>query len=153
MFEYRLEHVFSYVVTLAAPPEVIGPVPGGIRANFYVQRGEISGPRLRGTIRPVGGDWLTVRNDGVGILDVRATLESHDGALIEIAYTGVGDFGEDGYQKFLRQELPPSVQLRVAPRFRTAHPNYQWLNRVQCIGVGEVDMGSLEVRYDIYALR
>jgi len=47
MFEYRLEHVFSYVVTLAAPPEVIGPVPGGIRANFYVQRGEISGPRLR----------------------------------------------------------------------------------------------------------
>ncbi len=29
MFEYRLEHIFSFVVTLKSPPEVIGPVPGG----------------------------------------------------------------------------------------------------------------------------
>ncbi len=64
----------SYVVTLENPPEVIGPVPEGIRANFYVTGGEISGPRLQGTVRPVGGDWLTVRTDGMGILDVRATL-------------------------------------------------------------------------------
>lgn len=64
MFEYRLEHIFSYSATLKNPPEVIGPVPGGIRANFYITGGEISGPRLRGTLRPVGGDWLTVRPDG-----------------------------------------------------------------------------------------
>jgi hypothetical protein len=153
MFEYRLEHIFSYVVTLKDPPEIIGPVPEGIRANFYVTGGEISGPKLRGTIRPVGGDWLTVRTDGMGILDVRATLESHDGALIDTAYTGVADFGEDGYARFLRQDLPRTVQLRVVPRFRTVHPGYQWLNRVQCIGIGEVDMERLEVRYDMYALR
>ena len=153
MFEYRLEHVFSYVETMKNPPEVIGPVPGGIRVNFYVVDGEISGPRLRGRVRPVGGDWFTVRTDGVGILDVRATFESHDGALIETAFTGVGDLGEDGYQKFLRQELPLSLQLRVAPRFRTAHPDYEWLNRVQCIGVGEINMEPLEVRFDIYAMR
>jgi hypothetical protein len=152
MFEYRLDHVFSYVVTLKSPPEVIGPVPGGIRTNFYVVDGEISGPRLRGRVRPVGGDWFTVRTDGVGILDVRATFESHDGALIEIAFTGIGDLGEDGYQKFLRQELTRSLQLRVAPRFRTAHPDYEWLNRVQCIGVGEINMEPLEVRFDIYAM-
>jgi hypothetical protein len=153
MFKYRLEHIFSYLVTLKDPPEIIGPVPEGIRANFYVTGGEISGPRLRGTIRPVGGDWLTVRTDGMGILDVRATLESHDGALIDTAYTGVADFGEDGYARFLRQDLPRTVQLRVVPRFRTVHPGYQWLNRVQCIGIGEVDMERLEVRYDMYALR
>lgn len=84
---------------------------------------------------------------------MRATLESHDGALIDVAYTGVSDLGEDGYQKFLRQELPRTVQIRVAPRFGTAHPAYQWLNRVQCIGIGELDMEPLEVRYDIYAPR
>jgi hypothetical protein len=67
MFEYRLEHIFSYVATLKNPPEVIGPVPGGIRVNFYVVGGEISGPRLRGKVRSVGGDWFTVRTDGVGI--------------------------------------------------------------------------------------
>ena len=125
MFEYRLEHVFFYVATLKDPPEVIGPVPCGIRANFYVVEGEITGPRLRGRVRPVGGDWFTVRPDGVGILDVRATFESHDGASIEIAFSGVGDSGQDGYQKFLRQELPLSLQLRIAPRFRTAHPDYE----------------------------
>ena len=152
MFPYRMEHVFSYVVRLKNPPEIIGSVPGGIRANFYVLGGEISGPKLRGTIRPVGGDWLTVRTDGVGILDVRATLESHDGALIETAYTGVADMGVDGFQKFLNQELPTVLQLRVAPQFRTAHAAYEWLNRVQCVGIGQVDMGPLEVSYDIYAL-
>ena len=91
--------------------------------------------------------------DGMGILDVRAAFESHDGALIDAAYSGVADLGEDGYQKFLRQDLPRTVQLRIAPRFRTVHPSYQWLNRVQCIGIGEVDMERLEVRYDVYAVR
>ncbi len=84
---------------------------------------------------------------------MRATYESHDGALIDAAYTGVADLGEEGYQKFLRQELPRTVQARIVPRFRTAHPAYQWLNRVQCIGIEEVDMERLEVRCDVYALR
>ncbi len=61
----------------------------------------MTGPKLRGKMLPGGGDWLTVRTDGVGILDVRATIESDDGALIYLAYTGVGDLGEDGYQNFL----------------------------------------------------
>ena len=33
MLDYKLEHIFSYAVTLK-PPEVIGPVPGGVRVNF-----------------------------------------------------------------------------------------------------------------------
>ncbi len=42
---------------------------------------------------------------------------------------------------------------RVVPRFLTAHPDYLWLNRLQCIGVGQVNLESLEVAYDVYALR
>ena len=38
MIDYQLEHICSYTATLAAPPEIIGPVPEGIRANFYVLR-------------------------------------------------------------------------------------------------------------------
>ncbi len=70
----ELEHVCSYWATLT-PPEVIGPVAEGIRANFYVTSGEVSGPKMQGRLRPVGGDWLLVRTDGVGVLDVRATME------------------------------------------------------------------------------
>jgi hypothetical protein len=42
---YSLEHIFFYSATLINPPEIIGPVPEGIRANFYVTRGEVKGPK------------------------------------------------------------------------------------------------------------
>jgi hypothetical protein len=151
MLDYRLEHILSYSATLK--PEVIGPLPEGIRANFYVTGGNVEGPRVKGQVLPVGGDWLTIRTDGVGILDVRATFQTHDGALIYTAYSGVADLGEDGHQKFLRQDLPPFLSLRIVPRYHTAHPEYLWLNRIQCLGIGQVDMGRLEVRYDVYAVR
>ncbi len=151
MFDYELEHILSYSVTLD-PPEVIGPVPEGIRANFYATGGEVKGPKVYGKFRPVGGDWLTLRTDGVGILDVRATIETGEEALIYVSYTGVGDLGEDGYERFLRGELPSIVPLRVVPRFLSAHPDYQWLNRLQCLGIGQANLESLEVGYDVYAM-
>jgi len=153
MFDYRLEHVFSYSVTLQSPPEILGAVPDGARANFYVAGGSVTGPKLQGKLRPAGGDWLTVRTDGVAVLDVRGTIESHDGALIYVTYSGVGDLGVGGYEKFLRGEMPPVIALRVVPRFQTSHAGYLWLNRLQCLGVGEANTERLEVSYDIYAIR
>lgn len=153
MLAYRLEHIFSYTATLANPPEVIGSLPEGIRVNFYVTGGQVEGPEVNGKVLPVGGDWVTIRKDGVGILDVRATMETDDGALIYTAYSGVVDFGEDGYERFLRGELPTITQLRIAPRYHTAHPKYQWLNRVQCLGIGQHDGARSQVTYDIYAVR
>jgi Protein of unknown function (DUF3237) len=85
MFEYSLEHIFSFTVNISEP-EVIGPVPEGLRINGYIAGGEVSGPRLSGKLRAVGGDWLTIRKDGVAIIDVRATIEVHDGALIGLSY-------------------------------------------------------------------
>jgi hypothetical protein len=52
MNDYKLEHISSYTGLLAHPPEVIGPVPEGIRVNFYSAGGEITGARVRGTLRP-----------------------------------------------------------------------------------------------------
>jgi len=153
MFPYQLEHICSYSAQLKNPPEVIGPVAEGIRVNFSVLAGEVTGPKIQGTLRPVGGDWLTIRTDGVGILDVRATIETHDQALIYIFYSGVGDLGENGYQNFLQGVMPPKVPLRVVPRFQCAHPSYKWLNRLQCVNIGEADLQAFVVRYDVYALR
>jgi hypothetical protein len=152
MFDYRLEHLFSYTVILR-PPEVIGPVPEGIRVNIYITGGEVSGPKIQGKLRPAGADWLTIRRDGVAILDVHITIETHDGALIYAPYSGMGDLGEDGYEKFLRGEAPQIVSLRIVPRFQTAHPEYLWLNRLQCLGIGQVNFERLEVHYDLYAVR
>jgi hypothetical protein len=151
MIDYKLQHIFSYASTLA-PPEMIGPVPEGIRVNFYSTGGEITGPRIRGKIRPAGGDWVTVRKDGVALLDVRVTFETHDGALILVTYQGVVDFGEDGQERFLRGDLPPVVQIRISPRFVTSHPEYLWLNRLHCLGVGEYRPAANGAMYDVYAV-
>jgi hypothetical protein len=97
----QLEHICSYWATLSAP-EVIGPLAEGVRANVYVTDGEVFGPKMRGRLRRVGGDWLTLRPDGGGILDVRATLELEGGALVFTTYSGVAEFGIDGYDKFLK---------------------------------------------------
>ncbi len=150
-FPVRLDYLCSYNARLSAP-EVIGPVPGGIRVNFYILGGDIEGPKLRGRLRGVGGDWLTIRDDGVGILDVRTTMESHDGAVIEAEYTGVGDLGPQGQELFLNGDLPKVLPLRCIPRVRTSHPDYAWLNRLQLLNIGEVNFSTLEVRYDVYAV-
>ena len=152
MLPFELESLFSFTAK-NRPPEVIGPLPDGIRVNFYCAGGRVEGARLSGRVLPVGGDWMTVRSDGVGILDVRTTIESDDGALIYVAYSGVLDLGPDGYDRFLRRELPPHIDIRTAPRLHTAHAAYQWLNRVQCVGVGRADMARSEAHYDVYAIR
>ena len=153
MHDYELEHICSIKATLENPPEVIGPTPEGLRLNVYITGGEVRGPRLNGRLRPVGADWLTIRSDGVGVLDIRATMETEDGALIYVAYQGLADAGEDGYQKFLEGTPPPRVPIRGAPRFHTSHPDYLWLNRIQCLNVGEVDLENWVVDYDLYTFK
>lgn len=157
MNTYTMEHIFSYSGTLANPPEVIGSVPEGIRVNFYSTGGEFAGPGfqgkgIRGTLRPAGGDWMTIRSDGMGLLDVRTTFETDDGALISIFYHGLADLGSDGQARFVKGDLPPVVKLRTSPRFLTSHPDYLWLNRLHCVGVGEYDAASSIARYDVYAI-
>lgn len=153
LFDYRLEHLMSYTATLGAP-EIIGPVPEGVRANLYVTGGEVTGPKLFGKFRPVGGDWLTLGTDGIAVLDVRATIETNDGALIYLNSPGVMDLGANGYQEFLRGHPPPSgTPIRSTPRFQTSHPNYQWLNRLFCVGIGQAFVDRSQVAKDVYAVR
>jgi len=153
LISYSLEYIFSFTGRGSTMPEAIGPLAEGLRVNFYNSGGEIYGPRIRGKLRAVGGDWVTVRKDGVALLDARVTLETHDGALILATYPGTIDFGEDGYEKFLRSDLPPAAQVRISPRFYTSHSGYLWLNRLHCVGIGEYIPAERCVNYDVYAVR
>jgi hypothetical protein len=109
--EVQLEHVCSYWASLAAP-EIIGPLAEGLRLNFYATGGEVYGPKMRGRLRPVGDDWLSLRPDGIGVLDVRATLELEDGALIYTTYGGIADLGPDD-ERFVAGNPPAKIQLRI----------------------------------------
>ena len=153
MFEYRLEHILSYTAKLGER-EVIGPVPEGLRVNVPVIGGEVTGPKVFGKVRSLGGDWLTIRRDGVVILDVRGTIETTDGALIYVTYFGTSDRGEDGYEKALQGiVIPGPIPLRISPRFHTSHAAYLWLNRLHCLGIGASFPERSEVAYDVYAVR
>jgi hypothetical protein len=137
------------------PPETIGVTPEGIMVNWFwfPVEGVVVGPKLNGRVLRIGGDWMTIRRDGVGVMDVRATLETDDGALLFVSYLGHYELGENGYQDFLDRRWPTRAPTRTTPRFHTGHPKYLWLNRLQCLGIGEVKTTELAYTYDLYAVR
>jgi hypothetical protein len=153
LLEYRLNHLYSYNITLQPQFEVIGPTPDGLRINVYVTGGQARGPKITGKVRPVGGDWFLIRPDGVALTNVRTTLETDDGALIYVVQKGIADLGVDAYEKTLRGEpITPGSQIRTTPVFSTAHPKYQWLHRVHSLMVGQAFFEVPEVRCDVYTV-
>jgi Protein of unknown function (DUF3237) len=147
----KMDHLFSYKVGLKIPPEMIGPVPEGIRVNIYLTGGEVSGARCKGKLLQVGADWLVIRKDGVGIVDVRATIEMENGALVYAAYTGIIELGPNGYEAFLSGDIPAKFPIRTCPRYLTSSPEYEWMNCVQAYGIGEVDLFNGVVHAEVYA--
>ena len=96
---------------------------------------------------------MLLRHDGVGVAESRITYETDDGALLLSRYYGIFDLGPDAYERALRSEFDPVPPLVLAPQFITSHPNWLWLNRLQCLAVGRATMADLIVRLDIYAIR
>jgi hypothetical protein len=150
-FSYTAERL-AQVWAKLAPPKVIGKTPEGLRVNFAITGGWISGERFNATVEAGGADCLRIREDGMGIVAVRTTLKTDDGAIVYAEYSGVLDLGEGGYQNAINGRYPSKPRVRLAPRFLCASPAYAWLNRLQCIGIGYVTMASLEVDYDLYVM-
>ena len=129
----KSELLFKMHATLE-PPQQIGKTHEGARSIFYATGGTIEGPKIKGTVLPGGGDWFRMRADGIGELDVRATFETDDGALIYTHYRGCMD--------------PKTGYFRTTPRFETSSEKYQWLTKIVAVGVGS--SGGDGVRYDVY---
>jgi hypothetical protein len=152
-YEWASQFLGAFTVQLTKPPESFGPAPDGLHVTFYIASGEICGPKINAKIRSEGGDWMLIRRDGVGVADVRITYETSDSALLLSRYYGIFDLGPAGYERALRDEYDPIPPLVLAPQFVTSHPDWLWLNRLQCLAVGRVTMSELLVRFDLYAIR
>ena len=151
---FSLEYLASMRIPLQKP-EIIGPTPDGLRLNWfwYPKEGSVYGPVLNAKVRLLGGDWMTVRRDGIGVMDVRATLQTDDGAMLYVEYPGYFELGEDGYENALAGKWPQKASTRTTPMFHVADPRYLWLNRLPCLGIGEVNLSEYAYEYDIYAVR
>jgi hypothetical protein len=141
-----VEHLFDMHVNLQ-PAQPI-PTPVGSRMTFIMTGGVIEGPKLRGEVLPGGGDWLIVGSDGVGRVDVRATLRTHDGALIHYETRGVVKIPADGVQRLAAGEVLPFAEtyIRTTPKFETSDERYAWLSEVVALGYNILSPNHIDYR-------
>jgi hypothetical protein len=133
---------FVATMTATVGRQNVGEGPDGLRIDWLIEQGHFAGPGIEAAVLPGAVDFMRIRRDGLAIVDVRACLETTDGARIYAAYGGALDLGPEGYSRALRGQfasLPPLARLR-------------WLNRVRCVGVGRVDTSALTYTFDVYAV-
>jgi hypothetical protein len=146
------EMQFVAAITVRVDRQFVGETPGGVRIDFFAREGRAVGPSFQGKVIPGSSDHMIVRPDGIGVIRVRAAIAADDGAMLEVEEIGSIDFGPDGYQRAVANDLPSESPLVVCPRIVTGHPKYKWLNRVQCLGIGRTRLDEDTVAYDVFAV-
>lgn len=141
-----LQHLCDILVELAAPME-LGDAPRGRRRIIPIIGGRVEGERLNGQILNLGADWQTVFGDGTAELDTRYSMQTHDGALIDIRNFGYRYGPPEILAALARGEPvdPASYVMRTHPRFETGDPRYAWLNRMIAVGSGAREPASVRV--------
>ncbi|MBV8303244.1 MAG: DUF3237 domain-containing protein [Acidimicrobiia bacterium] len=127
------------------PPTMIPNGPYGARIIVEVTSWEMEGERIQAKLRgSAAADWATVTADGTLLsVDVRATVETHDGAAVFVQYNGRSDVsGGFGTR--------PNY---IAPRFETGDERYAWLNKIQAVGKGALSADFSSIEYELYELR
>jgi hypothetical protein len=153
VFPARLEHLVHVRVPLARAPEVIGETPAGFVVNWPPVSGSLDGPAFHATVIPGGEHQTIVRADGIGALSASVSVETHDRVLIALRHSGMVDFGEDWTTWLPLGKWPSALPVRTHIRLLTAAPKYRWLNRLNCLSVGEVRQPEYLYTYDMYAVR
>jgi hypothetical protein len=150
--EPRLELLYQISVYLD-PPLAIGEHPGGNRLIVPITGGSFEGPRLKGKVLAGGADWLLVRSDGVGVLDVRYPIQTVDGALIYVHYSGYLTRVLELFPRWSAGERIPHEEYYfvATPRYETSAPQYAWLQQVVVLSIGYLIPGG--VGNHVFAVR
>lgn len=119
----------------------VGGGPKGNRMVIDVSAVRLTGDRVNAELATNdAADWATFSEDGtIAALDVRMTLKTDDGAFIYVEYAG-------------RMNVEAGL-IAVAPTFQTGAEQYAWLNSVQAVSAGQVDLDSGLLVYTIYEAR
>ena len=131
---------------------LVGRGPTGTRAVAAVSGGTAEGARISGTIVGPGADWVVLGDDGYGQIDVRLQIQTSDGAVLLLTYTGSlersGAVGAalagGGDTEFADQ------YFRTHIRIECGDERYRWVNRTLFVGEGRIAAGGAE--YRVYRL-
>ncbi len=154
MDQLQSSFLFDAEIFLSAPI-ALGATPEGNRIILNITGGTASGPKIKGKYLPSGGEWARIRPDASLAIDVRACIETDDGALIYVTYGGRIVASPELYPRLMDMGSddrvdPALYYFRTAPLFETGSEKYAWLNGIQAVGVGRVIKGG--VAYRIYAI-
>jgi hypothetical protein len=142
---------FTYDASLHSPL-MVGDGPYGTRAFFPVKDGgRVKGDRINGSFVGGGGDWLLIGSDGWSRLDVRAQIETDDGALLYITYYGVLELTERvaaAVQTMAEETGFEDQYFRTTPRLETGDARYAWVNQTVFVGRGRIVPGGVE--YEVF---
>jgi len=136
--ELRTRPLLAMRLDVRSPMSLIA-TPGAARRIGIITGGSFDGERLSGSVMDGGSDWQTIAADGCVKLDVRLVLRTHDDALVAVSYRGVRHAAPEVLARVDRGEVVDAseVYFRTIVRFETAAPQYDWLNHVLAVGVGQ----------------
>ena len=122
----------------------------GLRNRFIpITGGTISGPKLQGVVLDGGGDWQSLRPDGLTTLEAKYSFKAADGTVIGVINPGVRTGPPAVMQRLAAGErVDPSLYyMRTAPRFVVPTGPHRWLMETVFVGVGKRWPDSVEIEY------
>jgi len=117
-----LQYLYTVNIT-GGEPAIVGPGPRGFRIVVPITKGSFAGPKLKGTVLPIGGDWALVDANNINgtlVQDVRQTFKTDDGAIIQVFETGA---------------TQPDGSAWVRLTYETGSEKYYWMNSIIAIGI------------------
>jgi hypothetical protein len=143
-----LEFIFAAHVTVDAPRD-LGDIGKGRRRVVPITGGKFAGPDIGGIVLAGGADWQIIRSDGVAELEARYTLQTDDGALIEVRNLA-RRHGPPEVMAALaagREVDPINYYFRGATFFETAAPRYAWLGKHIVVCTGHREPSQVKVEF------
>lgn len=109
----------------------------GEKGFLRVGGGNVTGPKLQGTLADQAGDWPVLRPDGIVESDARYMIRAADGEQIYMRSRGY--LRADDIEAF-RAGSPTagSLYYRCALQFDTSVGPHQWLTRSVFVGSGRL---------------
>jgi Protein of unknown function (DUF3237) len=146
---WDLDLTYFGTCTVDLRPEIIGYTPAGFLINFFARTGRLCGPLIDAE-EVEGAEYVCVRTDGLAVHTKVTTWRNADSAIILEEANGITDLGPDGYTRIGEGSWTGLPPVTAAATWSSAHPDWQWLNRIQTIAVGHTDAETLRVHLDMY---
>jgi len=144
---YRLEATLGQTVDL-------GETSQGHRRIVPLTGGAFKGPDLQGTLLDgMSADWQTVLPDGTALGDIRYTLQTDRGDLLDVRSRSIRHGSAAVLARLGRGEHVDASEytFRTATHIATAAPDLDWMNKGIFIGVGGRQASA--VVYEVYLVR